>query len=61
MGKVISFCNMVHSGDFVRFPSPRRAWNELRRWTGRTIMIATGDLEAEITENCVDKESYNRS
>lgn len=53
MEKIISFCNMVHSGDFVGFPNPRRVWNELHRWTG--------DLEEEITENCVDKESNNRS
>lgn len=61
MEKVISFCNMVHSGDFVGFPNPRRAWNELHRWTGRTIMITAGHLEEEITENCVGKESNTRS
>lgn len=47
MEKVISFYNVVHTGDFVGFPNPRRAWNELPGWTGRAIMTAAGDLEQE--------------
>lgn len=51
MEKVISFYNVVHTGDFVGFPNPRRAWNELPGWTGRTIMAA-GDLDQDRRELC---------
>lgn len=61
MEKVISFYNVVHTGDFVGFPNPRREWNELPGWTGRAIMTAAGDLEQETAENCVDKEGNKRS
>lgn len=53
-GKGSFFCNVLHPGDFVGFPSPRRAWNELHKRAGTTKMIVAGDLEAEkiIRELC---------
>ena len=55
-GKGYFFCNVLHPGDSVGFPSPRRAWNELGKRAGTTKMIVAGDLEARrSSENCVYK------